>query len=257
MSKHEKADPQTSGRSCVFCGAPETSNEHVFPQWLLDVIPGTGPITHTWDAPEGSDSKSHTWTSEVLTFKAKVVCQRRCNGGWMSRLERCVRPFLEPMIRGNRSTIYPDGSKVIAHWGLKTAMMIDFAQERQHRCVPGSDYPALYEAKAVLPDTFVWIGACDFGAGALARPRTLDLNHGDGQTTGFGVTLGVGHLVIEIIRVAVNDGHTLRIRGRLATALRRLWPYTNVIVWPPAAVLSRQQASRLGQLIEKSPIDLS
>jgi hypothetical protein len=158
----------------------------------------------------------------------------------MNDLENAARPFLEPMIRGHKQTLYPEGAGVIAYWTLKTAMMIDFAQEPQHRCVPESAYPAPHNAKGVLPNTFVWIGACEFGAGALARPRTLNLNAGNAHPAGFGLTIGVGHLVIEIIRVPVEDGQTVKIGGQLALALRRLWPYTNVVPWPSlgAAVCS-------------------
>jgi hypothetical protein len=52
-----------------------------------------------------------------------------------------------------------------------------------------------------------WLGACDLGL-AVARPRILHLNTGDPRHSGFGMTLGVGHLVIEIIRIpAENERH--------------------------------------------------
>jgi hypothetical protein len=242
---------------CVFCGAKPTTNEHVFPQWLLEVIPGAGRLKHTWAAPEGSDSQSREWTTDVLDFKAKVVCGPECNNGWMERLETRARPFLEPMIRGHRSTLLPEGAETIAHWGLKTAMMVDFAQEAEHRSVPASVYPELYAAKGVLPQTFVWVAACDFGAGALGRARTLHLEPADPQQVGFGATLCVGHLVIEIIRVPIEDEKTLEIRGQLAPGIRRLWPYTNVITWPPPVVFDREEVSELGTLIEKSPTALT
>lgn len=230
-------------------------NEHVFPKWLLKVIPGGGQVTHRWVAPEGSDSISRTWTTDVLDFKAKVVCGP-CNHGWMERLEAQARPFLEPMIRGHRSTLLPEGARTIAYWALKTAVMIDFAQEAEHRSVPASVYPELYAAEGVLPQTFVWVAACDFGAGALALARTLDLHTNPAQV-GFGATICVGHLVLETIRVPTKDGKTLEIRGQLAPCIRRLWPYTNVVSWPPAGVLTRDQVTELGTLIGKSPTRLA
>jgi hypothetical protein len=209
---------------CAFCGYPETSNEHVFPQWLQEVLPGEGRIVHEWIAPPGSDSESRTFTTDLFQFKANVVCRDRCNSGWMSDLEDAARPWLEPMIQGRGRTYYDHGREVIAYWALKTAMMIDFAQEKKHRSVPPSLYPALYEAQGVLPDTFVWIGGCDFAYGATARHRTLYLNVDDASFTGFGATIHVGHMVIEVIRVEVEQGKTLQIGGKLAAALRQLWP---------------------------------
>jgi hypothetical protein len=175
----------------------------------------------------------------------------------MERLETRARPFLEPMIRGHRSTLLPEGARTIAHWTLKTAAMIDFAQEAEHRSVPASVYPELYAAKDVLPQTFVWVAACDFGPGALGRARTLHLEPSDPQQVGFGATICVGHLVLEIIRVPTKDEKTLEIRGQLAPSIRRLWPYTNVVSWPPTAVLDRDEVSELGTLIEKSPTGLT
>lgn len=242
---------------CVFCGAKPTTNEHVFPRWLLEVIPGAGQLTHTWAAPAGSDSVSRTWTTDVLDFKAKVVCGPVCNNGWMARLETRARPFLEPMIRGHRSVLLPEGARTIAYWTLKTAVMIDFAQEAEHRSAPASVYPELYAAKDVLSQTFVWVAACDFGAAALGRARTLNLKPSDPQPVGFGATICVGHLVLEIIRVPKKDEKTLEIRGQLAPNIRRLWPYTNVVNWPPAAVFDRDQVAELAMLVEKSPTSLT
>lgn len=242
---------------CVFCGARPTTNEHVFPQWLLGVIPGAGELTHTWAAPEGSDSISREWTNDVLDFKANVVCGPECNNGWMERLETRARPFLEPMIRGRRTMLLPAGARTVAHWALKTALMIDFAQEAEHRSVPASVYHELYSAQDVLLQTFVWVAACEFGAGALARARTLHLEPGDPQQVGFGATLRVGHLVLEIIRVPTKNEKTLEIRGPLTAGIRRLWPYTNVVSWPPATVFDRDEVSDLGTLIEKSPTALT
>lgn len=246
---------------CVFCGHPETTNEHVFPQWLREVIPrkGTvpgGKITHTWEAPPGSTSESRAWEANKLTFQAKIVCQRMCNGGWMNNLENTARPFLEPMIQGRGRTLYDAGREQIAYWALKTSLTADYAQEEEHRSVPAADYPALYAAQGVLPNTFVWLAACDFGPGATARHRTLHMNVGNRHFDGFGFTFHVGHLVIEVTRVEVEQGKTIEIGGQLAPALRRIWPENQPVVWPPNAMLTRQQATLLGDMIQVSPIAL-
>jgi hypothetical protein len=239
---------------CIFCGDPKTTNEHVFPQWTRTVIPGEGPITHEWTAPEGSASESRAWvTDDLFTFQAKAVCQKTCNGGWMNDLERRARPFLEPMIRGQAQTLRREGRRAVGFWALKTAMMIDLAQEREHRSVPPDAYPALYRAHAVLPNTIVWLGATTFGAGAGARHRTLHVEVDDAQREGFGASMHIGHLVIETIHVEVQKGKVLEIRGDLAHALRRLWPQDRAVLWPPAAVLSRDQVYDLGTLVEDSP----
>jgi hypothetical protein len=243
--------------ACVFCGDLETTNEHVFPQWLLKVIPGDGGrITHNWEAPAGSSSESRTWTTDLLTFKAKVVCGPTCNHGWMNDLENAARPFLESMIQGRGRTLYDRGRELVAFWGVKTAMMTNLAQEVEHQCIPMADYRALYSAQGVLPHTFVWLGGSDFGTGALARHRTLYRTIGDRRVHGYGATVNVGHLVIEIIRVEVEDGEGLQIGGQLAPILRRIWPETQSVAWPPPIILNRPQVQALGEMLEVVPVSL-
>jgi hypothetical protein len=241
---------------CVFCERSKTSKEHVFPQWLREVIPGEGRILHEWIAPPGSTSEDRSFTTDLLHFRAKVVCRKRCNGGWMHRLEESARPFLEPMVRGRTCTLYDEGREQVAYWALKTAMMIDCAQEPKHRSVPPADYPALYRAQGVLPSTLVWIGVCDFGAGATARHRTLHTVTDDTNVDGFGAVLHVGHLVIYVVRIEIQDGKVMEIGGQLASALCRLWPQDQPVTWPPPAALNRQQVVLLGDMIEASPITL-
>jgi len=253
---------QDNSVPCVLCGRPDVTKEHVFPQWLLDVIPRKGAIPggkiiHRWDAPPGSESEDREWEAHQLTFQAKVVCQNECNGGWMSKLENGARPFLEPMIQGRGRTLYDTGREQVAFWALKTAMMIDFAQEPEHRSVRPDEYPALYKAQTVLPDTFAWLGACEFGPGATAHHRTLQLNVDGRRLHGWGCTVNVGHMVIEVIRfVRFPQGKTLEIGGPLAPALRRIWPQDQPVFWPPNARLTRQQTVWLGQMLESVPISL-
>lgn len=238
--------------ACIFCGhAGKLTNEHVFPQWLLEVIPGEGRVQHEWIAPAGSNSKSRKWTADVFSLTAKVVCER-CNNGWMNDLEESARPFLESMIRGHGRTLYDHGRQQVAYWGLKTAMMVDCAQEPPHQCVPRAFYRELFEVGGVLPDCLVWLGACDFAGSADARHRSLYLQS-EGETSsrigGFGASLKVGHLVIEVVRVELEEGRELK-TGDLPTALlRRVWPAEHPISWPPRLRLSREQVMTLGDLI--------
>jgi hypothetical protein len=243
---------------CVFCGYPKTTNEHVFPQWLLKDIPGRGDnILHRSEAPAGSGAETREWSTPVLSFKAKVVCGQHCNGGWMSRLERDARPFLVSMIRGNGRSYYDHGRELIAYWALKTAMMIDFAQEPDLRCVPLSDYPALYQAQAVLPNTFVWLAKCDSGAGARAQNRTIRFPFGDREVDGYGGTVNVGHLVLSVLRADFGGGRGIDIRGELGDALDRVWPATGPVAWPPRRTLTREGVERLGEMIGASRTTIS
>jgi hypothetical protein len=235
---------------CVWCGDTPTTKEHVFPQSLLEVIPGRGRIMHSWMASPGRRPETRGWIADTFTFKASVVCQDRCNGGWMARLDERARPFLKPMIRGRNQTLFPEGAQIIAYWALKTVMMIDLAQETKYQTVPETNYSALFAAKDVLPGTSVWLGTCSYGAGALARYRTLYFDFNGTRVGGFGATLSLGHLVVEVIRVENRGEWASRVVGKLREALRPLWPYLGVVKWPTPALLSLENVRDIAEIIE-------
>lgn len=254
---------------CLFCGdEAKMSREHVFPEWLGDVIPGAGRIRHRWFAPEGSESEDRDWTADALSMTAKIVCEP-CNTGWMHRLEESARPFLESMIRGRGRHLYAEGSRQVAYWALKTALTTDRAQEAEHWSVPDEDFAALYEAEDVLPGTFVWLGSCTFGSGAFARHWTLKTQADDGtrladeeSRPGFGAVLVVGFLVILVFRVALKEGQTLKL-GRERPVLARVWPEADGLpigdrprrlVWPVGVPLPPHKALAIGEFVDPRPV---
>lgn len=161
------------------------------------------------------------------------------------------------MIRGHGRTYHDRGRELIAYSALKTAMMIDCAQEPAHRSVPLSDYPALYQAGTVLPNTCVWLSKCEFGAGALAQHRTVHLEFGDREIDGYGATVNVGHLVLSVLRADLGDWRAIDIRGELSQTLQRVWPATGPVTWPPRRTLTRENVRDLGEAIEASPTTLT
>jgi len=225
--------------TCVFCKSSPTTNEHIFPKWLRDVIPGEGRLLHEWRAPNEEDP-SRAWSADGVEFKANAVCGT-CNAGWMNDLEEAGRPYLTSMIQGRGRVLHEAEKETVTRWAFKTALMLDLGQEAKFRSIPVDDYVAFYEAEGLLPDTHVWLAGCDFGGGAGARTRTLDFNENGTTITGYGTTIQLGHLVIEIVRVGLG-GRSFQIGGGLAPALVRVWPEPSPTQWPPPLVLDRQNA---------------
>ena len=68
-TRERRATPAIMVRPCLAFSVDargKLTKEHVFPQWLLDVIPGEGKLLHEWIAPEGSDSKGRKRTTSVI-----------------------------------------------------------------------------------------------------------------------------------------------------------------------------------------------
>lgn len=243
-----------SGRVCVFCGGSPTTNEHVLPKWIRKFLPGGNRIVHEWRAP-GEEEPSRRWVTDLVDFKARVVCET-CNTGWMADLEERAEPFLGSMIRGNGRTLYADGKATVAFWALKTTLVLDAANPSA-RTIPDDDYAALYRTQEVLPNTSAWMGANDFGAGAFAEARGLSLTDNEKLRPGYGATINVGHLVLEVARIEGEEGKILKIGRELAPALRRFWPREDPAKFPPTTVLNMQEVVWLGLMIEHVPIEFS
>src|SRR3954451_16688343 len=96
---------------CIFCERSGMSKEHVFSDWINDVLPPDG--THNririrgFDAAGGTASPFHDVTAHrqggPAKLTARVVCQR-CNSGWMSKLQARAKSVLIPLINGKAAS---------------------------------------------------------------------------------------------------------------------------------------------------------
>jgi hypothetical protein len=50
-------------------------------------------------------------------------------------------------------------------------------------------------------------------------------------------TLSVGHMALHILWLDFGDRPVLPVEGRLANALRQVWPVEDRAVWPPPLAL--------------------
>src|SRR5712691_7894058 len=117
-------------RYCIFCGGAGLSKEHVWPVWTQDYM----PFTHIEKSMRREDFDNNKQVTRVMTTqqqghmsttKARVVC-KRCNNGWMSRLEKKAKPILIPLIRGEKKTLDKESQKIVAAWIAKTVMVAEF-----------------------------------------------------------------------------------------------------------------------------------
>jgi hypothetical protein len=109
---------------CVFCGRAGGSDEHVFADWITDLLPGEGPFT------SGGDGR-RTKQSSRLAIITRSVC-RECNTGWMSRLEAKAQPLLTPPIQGQPVSWSAAEQETVAAWTLKTAIALDSSHEERY-----------------------------------------------------------------------------------------------------------------------------
>ena len=54
------------------------------------------------------DGMPKTWEIDHPTIVTKVVCKTKCNGGWMSDLEKLTEPILTRLIDGRQTILTVD-----------------------------------------------------------------------------------------------------------------------------------------------------
>lgn len=167
----------------------------------------------------------------------------------MSDLETSAQQYLTPMIKGEASRLTRMQAEVCTVWALKTAMMVEFAGPAAHRLFPESLCRALYETQKPPQGLFAWIGAATLRYGFRARNSRIAIPLPTGQAEGNAMTLRIGHLVFQLFRLELENGASLQIPGKLATALRPLWPSPRRITWPPAALLDMPDVEVLSGLV--------
>lgn len=110
-----------SSRRCLFCNEDANSKEHVWPQWILKLLPARRPVRQRLGT--GKEVKYSG------NFKPKGVCST-CNYGWMSELETEAKPILGPIVQDLSIQLDLEDQTKIARWAFKTTIVLEGTKER-------------------------------------------------------------------------------------------------------------------------------
>ncbi|MFI5258887.1 MAG: hypothetical protein ACHQ01_04670 [Candidatus Limnocylindrales bacterium] len=246
---------------CVFCGSTAApTKEHVYAKWIREGLWATGPTVIT--RAKLGEQRRNTTTGLTWILRRSVCCV--CNSGWMSTyLEKPVKDWLLPPMRGQRIEFMPETQRLVAAWAVKTALMFELkAKEdgRQVAVAPESNLTWLYDHRTdpvPPPGSQVWIAAVDAGLGtAGAQPGwhmvTTSMSPNDMEF--YFVTFAVGNLVFQVAGQdfrqpdhLTRTGQSLAILQRpdwLISYLTAIWPERSDLVrWPLSTQLKRSELS--------------
>jgi hypothetical protein len=126
------------------------TEEHCFPKWLAAQIIGGGEEWEHTVAATATGEVKRQWTKRELAVVSKKVC-RTCNVGWMAGLERSVRGFLPPVIRGEAGGLSLAGQRLLTAWAVKTALCLELANPVKGEPIPHEHYRAMAALKDQPP----------------------------------------------------------------------------------------------------------
>lgn len=254
-------------RQCIFCDGliGRGSKEHVWSQWMHDLLEGkpSGKYNrHTitrW--PNGREETTGPTgkPGNVFDIQVRAVCGD-CNSGWMNRREGEVRPFLEPMIKGEPITLTPLQVETLAKWCAHKFIVMEHAAH-DTSLTPWEDRVALRE-HGTIPDYFrIYIGnhASKHRAISVRHSHTLALSLAgpspplDGTSRNIQtITILMGRLFIHLNAARV-DGFEIESRYLIPRVWNecRIWPNPNAAsTWPHRPLLDDSGLSMVANTLD-------
>lgn len=228
---------------CIFClseGKP--TREHLWPRWAQETL-GEGerrnPIRHSI---EPHDAPHTSWDAPPFSATLKDVC-RRCNNGWMSKIEAEAKPYAEPLIRGEEEILITvDAQWAIARWAYLKVLLFERV-ERRHCLLPENRYREMYESSAdepTLPANMSVLVAAHEGERYGQYAHRLLADASSHMPELFIGTLTIQRLVVQVIEDIADDGEvkTFQHDRRIAGNEARIWPFSRPFSWPPGLALT-------------------
>lgn len=77
---------EQTARTCIVCGVPADSREHILPGWLQEVLPSDDPVVHIREIGRGETERINRMGAQAVQG-TDAVCRQACDNGWISRLE--------------------------------------------------------------------------------------------------------------------------------------------------------------------------
>lgn len=228
------------------------TREHVLGQQFVSLVEGSGPYSYDrirFDGDEEGADSYKSWTSQTpVDWVTRAFC-RRCNSGWMARIDNRARPVVEKLMTGGPPfKITDDERSELAIWAYKASLGFDFVTATSVRHDPAvrSEF---FNSRLVPTHATVVAGTVAFHyANALHALRTGRL-----PLTGLGpyriFSLLLRNIVIQVVsscngHVAVPPLDLVPLRGPARAILH---PTEDIAMWPPAAVI--QEAADLRAVV--------
>lgn len=231
---------------CFFCGAESVTKEHIWAKSLTKLFEGHGTIRHEYAHPEdGVETKVKR--ANTFAIYSRKVC-RSCNGGWMRAADEAARPMLAACAQGHSFSLDAEEQEQLAFWATKTVLALLTVEPEEYRFARPEHYREVFESRAPLTGSQVWLGGNEHGHVAWARAHALNLGGELEDSHGFGASLSFGYGVLHLMYHG-SDDYRLRLRFQAHQSLKQIWPTQESIEWPPRLLMRPADLTPLPKVI--------
>jgi hypothetical protein len=231
---------------CVFCGNTKgISVEDILSKWMSRELKRRFPIPVRFQAQRSTPGEAdRPYQNELLVMKAKVVCQRPCNNGWMNDMENDVKPIITGMLWGYPRRLTQRQQGIIASWVTMKLMVSEYAygEENPIYFTP-AERAAMRTHRAIPAGTLIWSTLLLDKGAALVTHRHLQfpvVGHPGRTVAGYAAAFVVGRLALLLL----SHRFTPQFGSRVAFPIDREFGDATVqiepcgpqrVKWPPKA----------------------
>jgi hypothetical protein len=193
---------------------------------------------------------------DPLNSKVRVVC-RSCNNTWLSQLQEQAKPFLVPLIRGDRTALGRNGQERVAAWCAMATMTAEYIDPDPYSiAVSQSEREWLMNNRTAPQGWRIWIGNYQrykwiprwvhftfpmLDAKDMPKPEDVEPPFPNTQIT----TFTVGQLYVHTMSSAYSETVAKWYWGlgpapTAGKLLAQIHPHKeSIIAWPPTALTDR------------------
>jgi hypothetical protein len=234
-----KARFQPRAEQCIFCGAEDVSEEHIFPRkWIAKLFdfPRGEKLRHRHLRTTGSQVSFDSWWQKTeADLVVQCVCGT-CNSEWMNTLDLRTQEIVAPMVRGEPTEIRTLRDQLtLARWITKLAFMFDYKQDKS--TIPRDVAERFYKTRLPPMSAYIWVAASPPLVPYHASGFTWTTEGRGDDSEFYLLTARVNDLVLQYLMPLVGEVNPVRRRYR--RAIRQVWPPTyKSLSWPPNEILS-------------------
>lgn len=241
-------------RKCTFCrgGGPGNpiTGEHVWSEWMHQYLksdPSSYRVEMSGRLIRATRNSIATRRKEtkkkgekVISLKVRTVC-KKCNSGWMSRIETEVASHLVPLITRVPHRLRKDSADIILNWIFMKSIAIDSLHENQ--AFPAKVRDDYFENRSIPKDELrVWLVPIEGpnwstryerAAADLSFPEPYNVPR-DMHSNVMTITFGIGGLGIFL----VYNRTYLPLVPTNIPGLVELHPHFRALDWPSGVLLS-------------------
>jgi hypothetical protein len=151
----------------------------------------------------------------------------------MSERENLTKPFLQPLLMGERSELDAKAQATLAVWAVKTAMVLEALDAHDRHGFTPAERERMRSITEIPWRTSVWLAASVDPALFLStKNRHLGVANVAG-ISGVSITVALAHAVLQVLRIRVPDD--VGPQTVVTTSVKPApWDRATVQIWPPA-----------------------